>query len=91
MRKFLATMLLALSLTACSVDPTATMVVENKSDWQVTRIAVIVDDLAYDGRRGIYLVRNSVTGQEYVGVSGVGISEIGQHTCGKSCVTTDER
>lgn len=57
----------------------------------VTRIGVFEDNLAYNERRGIYLIKDNQTGQEYVGVSGVGISEIGEHTCGKNCTEQDER
>lgn len=61
---------------------------------QITRIGVIEDDLAYHERRGIYIIKDTQTGAEYIGVSGVGISELGSHTekRGKNNVTiTDER
>jgi hypothetical protein len=57
----------------------------------VTRIGVFEDDLAYDNRRGIYVIKDSQTGKEYIGVSGIGITESGIHSCGKSCVQEDER
>ena len=56
----------------------------------VTRIGVFADDLAYDGKRGIYLIRDERTGIEYIGLSGVGISERGSHEQGKQQVQ-DER
>jgi len=57
---------------------------------QVTRIGVIEDTLAYGSLRGIYIIKDTVTGKEYVGISGVGISELGEHKSGKSTFA-DER
>lgn len=45
---------------------------------------------SYTGRRSIYLIRDSVTGAEFVGISGIGISELGAHYVGK-LRQTDER
>ena len=45
----------------------------------VVRIGVFKDDLAYDSRRWIYVIKDAATGREYVGVSGIGISELGVH------------
>ncbi len=56
----------------------------------VTRIGVVDDSLAYGDRRGIYIITDTKTGQEYIGVSGIGISELGSHTAGKTMVR-DER
>lgn len=50
----------------------------------VTRIGVIADKLAYSGRRGLYIITDTKTGKEYVGVSGIGISEFGSHWVGKT-------
>jgi hypothetical protein len=66
----------------------------NESRFSVARIGVVDDDLAYGGQRGVYLIKDSETGAEYFGVSGVGISETGSHTrmVGKTTVTDrDER
>lgn len=43
----------------------------------VTRVGVFRDDLAYHDRRGVYIIKDNTTGKEFVGVSGVGISELG--------------
>ncbi len=51
---------------------------------QLTRIGVVEDDLAYDGKRGEYVITDKQTGKEYVGVSGIGITEIGSHQQGKT-------
>lgn len=67
---------------------------ETKGRFQVERVGTFSDSMAYDGKRGIYVVKDAQTGREYVGVSGVGIAEVGSHTsmCGKMrCTTIDER
>lgn len=56
----------------------------------VRRVDVVVDSVAYNGKRGVYVITDTKTGAEFVGVSGVGISELGSHRSGKTTVT-DER
>lgn len=56
----------------------------------ITRVGVIKDDLAYGERRGLYIIKDNQTGVEYIGVSGIGISEIGSHLGGK-VISRDER
>jgi hypothetical protein len=58
--------------------------------FSVVRVGVIKDDLAYHDRRGIYLIKDNVTGKEFVGLSGVGVSELGSHSSGKTTIS-DER
>ena len=48
--------------------------------FNVTLVAKFSDSLAYDSERGIYLITDKKTGKELVGISGVGISELGSHT-----------
>lgn len=74
------------------------MKAESGARFEVERVGVFADDLSYGGRRGIYILKDTQTGKEYVGVSGVGISELGSHTTttstGKTQITTihpDER
>ena len=85
--------LAALLLAGCSPPATDSMPTAEHSTGRVKveRIGVIDDSVAYQDRRGIYLVTDTKTGTEYIGVSGVGITETGQHPCGKSCVRSDER
>lgn len=64
--------------------------VADNSRIEVTRIGVFADDLAYGSRRGVYIIRDRETGREFLGVSGVGVSELGSHSAGKSRVG-DER
>ena len=56
----------------------------------VERIGVFKDDLAYNERRGVYVITDKATGREFIGVSGVGITETGSHQSGKTSVR-DER
>jgi len=62
----------------------------NSPRFTVERVGVVDDSLAYGDRRGIYLIRDKQTDKEFVGVSGIGISELGSHPVGKAIVT-DER
>lgn len=54
------------------------------SRFSVTIDSEFRDELAYNKYRAIYLIKDNVTGAEYVGVSGVGISETGHHREGNS-------
>jgi hypothetical protein len=65
---------------------------------EVKRVGVFDDELAYGGKRGVYRITDKQTGKEFIGISGVGISELGSHTqttsSGKTTTTTtypDER
>ncbi|UGO53154.1 hypothetical protein HAZELMIKA_64 [Klebsiella phage vB_KaeD_HazelMika] len=92
-------LLTALALTGC--DDSTRVPREQRGKVQVTtaesgrvqvrKISEFRDDLAYDDYRGVYIITDTETGQEFIGVSGVGISAIGQHNCGKSCWRKDER
>jgi hypothetical protein len=78
----------------CSPEPDtkmgSTTPSETKPRITVTRIGVMEDDLAYANRRGIYIITDAKTHTEYVGISGIGISELGLHVVGKA-VVPDER
>lgn len=58
--------------------------------FTVTRQMTFVDELAYGSARAVYVLRDNETGREWVGISGIGISELGDHQAGKSR-TRDER
>lgn len=88
-----AACLAALSLTGCNEEPTQQMQIRRTQEWSpdqlpvadnprvdVTRIGVVRDSLAYENRRGIYLIRDNETGREWIGLSGVGIAEVGSHS-----------
>lgn len=58
--------------------------------FKIERVGVFKDNLAYDDRRGIYVITDTDTNQQFIGVSGVGISELAAHQSGKTRLT-DER
>lgn len=62
----------------------------NETRFTVTRVGVFSDDMAYANKRGIYLIVDTATKKEYLGVSGIGISDLGVHKNGKDDVK-DER
>jgi hypothetical protein len=51
---------------------------------KVTKIGVINDSTAYGSERAVYRITDSKTGKEFIGISGVGISETGTHRTGKA-------
>ena len=61
-----------------------------ESRVKVQRIGVFRDDAAYNNTRAIYVITDSKTGQEFIGISGVGIAETGSHPAGKT-ISRDER
>jgi hypothetical protein len=99
MRKLLLTVLCVSFLVGC--DPSEEqklqtaqskpMAAETSDRVKVTRLSVIEDGVAYNEKRATYLIVDSETGQEYIGVSGIGIVETGNHNCGKNCNRQDER
>ena len=98
------TIFAALACVACGPTPDMPMrkqsaaakpaeVVDNPR-VEVVRIGVFEDDLAYENRRGVYLVTDKETGQSFIGISGVGITEVGSHSqsTGKTVIRRpDER
>lgn len=90
--------LLVLLLAGCGPDPTMRMqtgsmrpVQSEDSRIEVTRIGVFADDIAYGSRRGVYAIVDRKTGKEYIGISGVGITETSAHSAGKAGTQKDER
>ena len=64
---------------SCTPAPTMTMDPKPSGRFRVERVGVFEDNLAYHGKRGVYVIRDEATGREYLGISGVGISETGVH------------
>jgi hypothetical protein len=82
-------------IIACSPPPPTkdsldTLTTDANSRVTVTRINEFYDSLAYRSRRGIYIIVDTKTGKEFLGVSGIGISELGSHQSGKTRAS-DER
>lgn len=91
-------LLSAMVLTACDFGSTRVesdarqkMPVNVNDRVQVVKIQEFRDDLAYENVRGIYVITDKDTGKEYIGVSGIGITDTGRHGCGKGCSREDER
>lgn len=102
MTRFLPLLAAAALLAACDMSPeaqadraaaraaSALVLQQNAKRFTVTRVDVFKDSIAYGEKRGVYVITDNKTGKEYVGVSGVGISETGAHSSGKTQVS-DER
>lgn len=97
--KVLFILVAALALVACEGErepeqaqrysPTP-LSIQNSNRFNVVRVDVFRDKLAYDGKRGVYVITDKETNQEFIGVSGIGISELAQHSSGKT-TSRDER
>ncbi len=83
----------------CGTDPNMPMEVkdiptieaaESLHRFKITRMGVFPDSIAYNGKRGVYVIKDTHTGKEWVGVSGIGISDLGSHSDGED-IHTDER
>ncbi|MFH1307367.1 MAG: hypothetical protein ABIH72_00770 [archaeon] len=87
---------LIFSCVACGPAATVEMKKETNPEYDkserydVQRVGVFQDDLAYHNKRGIYEIRDRKTGNGYFGISGIGITEVGSHSDGNSSVE-DER
>jgi hypothetical protein len=46
---------------------------------EVRLVGKFHDDLAYQDERGVYRIIDHETGKQYLGVSGIGIVEVGEH------------
>ena len=67
------------------------MVVQTQTErFRVMKVQMFRDPDAYNGIRCVYVITDTVTKREYLGVSGVGISDLGSHMVGKT-TSTDER
>lgn len=94
-------LLVATSLVGCGPPPPDMTVIAPRATVQapiapgadrftVTRVTTFYDSMAYNSQRSIYILRDTKTGAEYVGVSGIGISELGSHLSGKVTVTHEQ-
>lgn len=89
---------LCVGLWGCSPAPSDTLeaggdAVGRTSDAgpvTIRRVAVIEDSTAYHRQRSVYIITDKETGQQWIGISGVGVSERGRHMAGKASIQ-DER
>ena len=52
--------------------------------FELKKVQSFNDSAAYGGYRDVYILKDNETGKEYIGVSGIGISERGSHISGKN-------
>lgn len=57
-------------------NPTPVGVYPHAERFSLQRAVVVQDSVAYQDRRAVYVLVDSVTGKEYIGVSGIGITEL---------------
>ena len=65
-------------------------IISNTSEFDLVKKQSFFDDDAYSQVRSVYVLKDKTTGKEYIGISGIGISERGSHISGKSTIQ-DER
>jgi hypothetical protein len=92
MSKLISIVVLSVLSSACSKEPPAPedsvpfqpLSLNSESAatdrFEVRLVQRVSDKLAYGQQRGVYLIVDRTTGREFVGVSGVGIADLGVHT-----------
>ena len=104
MKKCLSLAVCLAALLACAEPPKSNTSMLSYMRGQVTQqqvpaqqrikieqIGAFNDYLAYGGMRGIYIITDQKTGKEFIGISGIGISEIGFHSTDGITTIHDER
>jgi len=73
--------------------PVATVLerTDGEDRFTLVRVSEFRDSFAYDNRRAVYVVTDKQTGAQFVGVSGIEITEIARHSTGKNTSVEDER
>lgn len=97
-KNILALTILSLALCGCTPDQERvkidSKVISETSvafdGVKITKVGTFQDYSAYGSERCVYRIVDSKSGKEFIGISGVGISETGDHSSGKSRLT-DER
>ena len=69
---------------------TTTKIIQPKQRFELKKVQTFKDTDAYTGVRNIYTLIDNDTGKEYIGISGIGITEQGNHISSKNNVQ-DER
>ncbi len=97
--KKLILILIAFSIAACADNSDQTNLInskfesaENSDRFTVTKVSKFKDTDAYNQYRCIYLIKDNLKNKEYLGVSGIGVSELGSHPEGEEgSPVADER
>jgi len=89
-------LLAALLCSSCVPDDTQAKVTVPAPSAPAGRFTLVLvekvhDYLAYADERGIYILTDTKTGEQFVGVSGIGITELGRHQTGKNTYVEDDR
>ena len=71
-------------------DETMINIEQASPRYEVKRVAVFKDELAYNEKRGIYEILDKETGKTYFGISGIGITEVGSHNAGDTAVEDEQ-
>lgn len=86
MKRLAALAACVLLLAGCDEDTRARVQLQETQQtaadagrFSVVQVATFTDYAAYNSKRGIYILTDKQTGKEFVGVSGIGISELGSH------------
>lgn len=70
--------------------PISKEIIKDSGRFDLKKIQTFSDTDSYNYKRSVYILIDKETGKEFVGVSGVGISELSTHTSGKTTIE-DER
>lgn len=75
------------------VPPTSTpmRIIDGEARFTLVRVTEFSDSFAYHDKRAAYILTDKQTGAQFVGVSGIGIVELGSHKAGKNNHVEDER
>lgn len=67
-----------------------TEIIQDTGRFDLRKVQTFFDKDSYSSTRSVYILKDKQTGKEFIGISGIGISELGSHTSGKSTIA-DER
>lgn len=71
-------------------EVTTTKIIQPKQRFELKKVQTFEDNDAYRNIRNIYILTDNDTKKEYIGISGIGITEQGSHISSKQSVQ-DER
>ncbi len=87
--KTILTVIFAVVLFGCNAERGELHVDSNakggsplQNRFTVELVQSFEDNLAYNNVRGVYILTDKETGEQWVGISGVGISTLGSHNSG---------
>lgn len=103
MKKFISLSIIMTTFIACDITTPNTpmetykkqsqdqqQIIKTQDRIKIKQIGIFRDSLAYSEMRGIYIISDNETGKEFIGISGIGISEVGSHTNGRATISDEE-